>query len=50
MDQITITHDGRTITLEEGDTLLKVSTGDPEQAQAIYQTIAERVRRMVAMI
>jgi len=48
MREIIIRCDGRMVSLEEGDTLLSMSTGDPEEAQSIYNEIAGKVRRLVA--
>jgi len=48
--EIIIRTDGRTVSLEEGDTILSLATADPEEAQAIYNEIAGKVRRLVAGI
>jgi hypothetical protein len=48
--QITLKQSGNAVILEEGDTILSFSTADPEAAQAIYEEISAKVRRLVAGI
>lgn len=48
--ELTIRCNNGSVTLEEGDTVLTIMTGDPNEARQIYEDIAREVRKKVAMV